>query len=65
MSSFARTFFNNLGQTIGAGIGSAHAATQMQQPQQRGGQKRGAPPCTPCAARAMVAQAKTFRGPRP
>jgi hypothetical protein len=65
MSSFARTFFNNLGQTIATGIGSAHSATQMQAPPQRGMQKRGAPPCTPCAARAMVAQAKTFRGPRP
>lgn len=64
MSSFARIFFNNLGQTIATGIGSAHAATQMQQPQQRGGQKKPAQGCTPCAARAMVAQAKNFRGGR-
>lgn len=66
MSSFARIFFNNLGQTIATGIGSAHAATQMQmqQPPARGGQKKPAQGCTPCAAKAMVAQAKTFRGGR-
>lgn len=65
MSSFARIFFNNLGQTIATGIGSAHAAAQMQAPPQRG--QQGKPPaqgCTPCAARAMVAQAKNFRGGR-
>jgi hypothetical protein len=64
MSSFARVFFNNLGQTLAQGIGSAHAATQMQQPPARGGQKKPAQGCTPCAAKAMVAQAKNFRGGR-
>ena len=63
MSSFARVFFNNLGQTLAQGIGSAHAASQMQAPA-RGGQAQAArkgPACTPCAAKAMVAQAKNFR----
>jgi hypothetical protein len=65
MSSVARIFFNNLGQTLAQGIGSAHAASQMHQPPARG--QHGKPPaqgCTPCAAKAMVAQAKNFRGGR-
>lgn len=63
MSSVARIFFNNLGQTLAQGIGSAHAASQMHRPPVRG-QKPPAQGCTPCAARAMVAQAKNFRGGR-
>lgn len=63
MSSFARIFFNNLGQTLAQGIGSAHAAAQMHAPPQSG-QKKPAQGCTPCAAKAMVAQAKNFRGGR-
>ena len=59
--SFTRVLFQNLGQTFAQGIGSAHAAQQMRKPQRGTGKAPAGPACTPCAARAMVAQAKGFR----
>jgi len=55
--SFNRTFFQSLGQTLSAGIGAAHAAQGGAPPPAK---KKG-PACTPCAARALVAQAKVAR----
>jgi hypothetical protein len=59
--SFTNVFFQNLGQTLAAGIGSAHAAQQMKVTRRGAPAAKAAPACTPCAARAMVAQAKLFR----
>lgn len=61
-SSMFGAVFRTLGATLSAGVG-AYAQSAAQRTLAKGaarsrGSSGGKPPCTPCAARAMVAQAR-------
>lgn len=65
MSMFAATLVRTLGQAAAHGVGGLAQMTPTGAPAPRHAQqRRGAPPCTPCAAAQMVRDAQKRYGVR-